>query len=178
MIVRQLLLLGACAALAGCDGGKPAEKPPASAELSRFWMANDPAGALSVPEAKAAAPKEKAVVVGRISAFVKGHAAFKIVDVSLPYCGGAPGKMDECPTPWDYCCETPDELKAKTLFVEARDAQGQVIATSSIEGLRLLDLVALEGQLSKDEHGNVKLVTTGWYRRERPDLRDGLEWPQ
>ncbi len=178
MNLRTLLVLWASAALAGCGGEKPAEKAPASPELSRFWMANDPAGALSVPEAKAAAPREKAVVVGRISAFVKGTAAFKIVDVSLPYCGSAPDKMEGCPTPWDYCCETPDELKAKTLFVEARDAQGQVIPASSIEGLRLLDLVALEGQLAKDEHGNVTLVTTGWYRRERPELRDGLDWPR
>jgi len=176
-MIPRLVLFGCAVALMGCGEEKPKPKRASAPELARFWSKEDLAGAVSVAAAKAAAPKPKVVVEGRISAFVKGAAAFKLVDLSLPYCGSAPGKMDECPTPWDYCCENPDELAAKTLLVEARDASGQPIPTASVEGLRLLDLVAVEGELLTLEGGSVVLAATAWHRRERPQLRDGLDWP-
>jgi hypothetical protein len=44
--------------------------------------------------------------------------------------------------------------------------------------LRLLDLLVVKGTVEKDEHGNVTVVAVGWHRRERPDLPEGLHWPE
>src|SRR5262245_163746 len=52
--------------------------------------------------------KDDVVVVGRIGGrenpWVKGTAAFSIVDLSLKPCNEREG--DTCETPWDYCCES------------------------------------------------------------------------
>jgi hypothetical protein len=65
-----------------------------------------------------------------------------------------------------------------TISVEARGADGKPLRADALPGLRLLDLVVAKGKVEKDEHGNVTVVTTGWFSRERPKLPDGLRWPE
>jgi hypothetical protein len=36
--------------------------------------------------------------------WIEGRAAFSLVDQSLKACSDVEG--DDCPVPWDYCCET------------------------------------------------------------------------
>jgi hypothetical protein len=154
-------------------GKKEVEKPPAVAvDLA---LAADPGTAPSVKQAKEEGRGEEAVVVGRISNIVKGLATFNLVDESLPRCG--PGNMPDCKTPWDYCCELADVRAAATLTVEARGPDGRTLA-GAMPTLRLLDLVAVKGRIEKDKHGNVTVVANGWFRRERPDLPEGLIWPE
>ncbi|MGH7163339.1 MAG: hypothetical protein ACREID_07630, partial [Planctomycetota bacterium] len=118
------------------------------------------------------------VVVGRVRDIVKGLAAFRLIDASLGYCGSGVDTMDDCATPWDYCCIDESKTNAMTIFVEGESAGGRVVPAASIPGLRLLDFVAVRGRLEKDEHGVVTLHASGWFRRERPNLRDGLQWPE
>lgn len=156
-------------------GQKEAAKPPAVAAVD-LTLAADPPAALAVKEAKEKGPGEEVVVQGRVKEIVKGFATFNLIDTSLPYCGQVPGSMTDA-TPWDYCCETPDVRAAATLTVEVRGPDGKVLA-GAMPALRLLDLVAVKGRIEKDEHGNVTVVATGWFRRERPDLPSGLRWPE
>lgn len=156
-------------------GKKEAEKPPAVATVDPV-LAADPGAALSVKEAKETGPGEEVVVVGRVKEIVKGYATFNLIDASLDYCGQKPGSMTD-DTPWDYCCETNDVRAAATLTVEVRGPGGKVLA-GTMPSLRLLDLIAVKGMLEKDEHGNVTVVATGWFRRERPQLPEGLRWPE
>jgi hypothetical protein len=65
-----------------------------------------------------------------------------------------------------------------TLNVEARGPDGKPLKADSVPGLRLLDLVVAKGKVEKDDHGNVTVVATGWFSRERPELPDGLDWPK
>jgi hypothetical protein len=53
-----------------------------------------------------------------------------------------------------------------------------VIKSPELPGLRLLDTVVVKGKRVVDEHGNVAIHATGWHRRERPKLREGLHWPE
>ena len=57
---------------------------------------------------KDAKDRQEVVVVGRIGGrvnpWIKGAAAFSIVDRSLKPCNEIEG--DTCKTPWDYCCES------------------------------------------------------------------------
>jgi len=84
---------------------------------------------------------------------------------------------DGCTTPWDYCCEDSGTRAEHTLLLEFHGEGETPVAVNSLPGLRLLDLVVAKGRLTHDEHGNVSLVATGWLRRERPELREGLDWP-
>ena len=179
-MIRTVCLFVLVAALFACGDKKEAAPtaPKPSAELASFTLKVDPGEAISVEDAKEAAPKDGVVAVGRIRNIVKGFASFQLTDASLDYCGGGADKMDDCATPWDYCCIPQTEVNTATLLVEARDKNGKVLESADLPGLRLLDLVVVKGKLTKDEHGNVTIEATGWHRRERPELRDGLSWPE
>lgn len=171
--MRPFILVLASVALA-C-GTKEEPKPPPAATVD-LALAADPGTALAAREAKEKGHGEEVVVVGRVREIVKGFAAFQLIDASLDYCGEKPGTMTD-ETPWDYCCETPETRAAATLAVEVRGADGKVLR-AAMPSLRLLDLVAVRGRVEKDAHGNVRVVATGWFRRERPDLPAGLRWPE
>lgn len=173
----SLLLL---AALGGCSnpdsGGAPAagaQRPP-----SKWALAAEPAGAVSVVDAQKAAPKDDVVVVGRVREFVGGRAAFTMVDASVAYCGDPREKrMDEpCAKPWDYCCHD-QEAADKQIFVSVPDAGGDT-AKGPIPELRNLDLVVVRGKLLKSKTGDVELTATGWYRKERPAIPASIVFPQ
>jgi hypothetical protein len=129
-----------------------------------------------VKEAKQKGSGDQVTVVGRISTIVKGRAAFNLTDDELDHCARM-DMPDGCKTPWDYCCTPGDEVAAATLSVEVRGPDGKILA-GSLPSLRLLDLLVVRGKLEKDEHGNVTVVAEGWHRRERPQLPEGLDWPQ
>ena len=180
-MTRFALIAMTCTLMLACGGEDeptaPAVEPPAPA-ITRLTLAADPGKALSIAEAKKAGSKADVVVVGRVSNIVKGYASFNLIDTALDYCGSGNDLMEQCPTPWDYCCIANDEKAENTVVVEAHGADGKVVATPEVPGLRLLDLVAVKGKLQKDEHGNVTVLASGWFRRERPSLRDGLNWPK
>ncbi|HEX5135426.1 MAG TPA: hypothetical protein VFY93_00510 [Planctomycetota bacterium] len=159
-----------------CAKEDTAKKTNAAPPPIDLKLAADPGETLSVKEAKEKGSGEEVVVLGRISNVVKGLAIFNLVDASLDYCGGT-DPNDSCPQPWDYCCIAAADRAAATLAVELRGPDGKVLARG-LPSLRLLDLVAVKGKLEKDDHGNVTVVATGWFTRERPKLRDGLHWPE
>jgi hypothetical protein len=178
--MKACLLLIPVLFVLGCGEGKTPQTAGGggSHPLSAFVLPADPGAGVGVEAAKAAAPNGEAMVVGRVSDVVKGLAAFQLTDPGLDYCGYGADTMDDCDTPWDYCCTSSDEVRAKTLLVELRGKDGQPIEAESLPDLRLLDLVVAKGAMVKDENGNVKLLADGFFRRERPQLRDGLSWPR
>ena len=178
--MKRSLVLASVALLALACGSEPGAPESSNGSSSdgtpATWVLDaDPGDAISVLEAKDGEPGDTVRVVGRVSVLVPGHAAFRLVDEGLAYCGQV-NKEDGCKTPWDYCCETPLMRSENTVYVEARDESGETAATSAT-GLRLLDLVVVEGTLAKDEAGNLTVVATGWYRRARPALPADVKWP-
>ncbi|MCK6461676.1 MAG: hypothetical protein L6Q95_17475 [Planctomycetes bacterium] len=175
--------VSACLALllSACGKEEPAKPLPTQVylpfpDVDRFALDGDPGEALSVSETKEKGSGEEVVVEGRISNIVKGITIFNLVDEDLYYCGKG-GAEDKCKTPWDYCCVDASERAKGTLAVEMRGPDGKPIR-GPLTALRLLDLVAVKGKVEKDEHGNVTVVATGWFRRERPELPDDLHWPE
>src|SRR5262245_62041650 len=80
-----------------------------AADGDAYKMAEAPKDASDVIPARKTAKNEDAVVVvgrigGRANPWIKGAAAFSIVDRSLTPCNEREG--DTCKTPWDYCCES------------------------------------------------------------------------
>ncbi|MBL8899270.1 MAG: hypothetical protein JNM84_16660 [Planctomycetes bacterium] len=183
---KMLVSRGAAAflgllALASCDGsagkGSGGTGAPAAAANSALRLAAEPQGAVTVLAARKLEPSSGEVVVrGRVFSIVPGHAAFRLIDQELEYCGQSSATEDRCATPWDYCC-IPGETQAEhMLLVEARDAQGNPPA-DPLADLRLLDLVVAKGKLERDENGNTTIVASGWFVKERPKLPESLDWP-
>jgi hypothetical protein len=175
-LAAPLLLVVAAACGKGEDAPPPSPGGSATAPaVSAYSLPDDPGAAVPVAEAKADAPKDDVVVVGRVREMLKGRAGFQMIDASIPYCGQE--EMEGCETPWDYCCKDPKQVRDNTILVRVRDASGRTVAVDRIPELRNLDLVAVRGRLVKDG-SDVELHATGWFRRERPDLDWKIAWPE
>jgi hypothetical protein len=175
--VRRLLaVVATCAclgpALAGCGAD---DKAAAPAPSSPSWLlAADPGEGVGVAAARERGAAADVVVVGRVREITKGLAAFTLVDLSQQYCGQT--EMEGCPTPWDYCC-TPNEQLARHMIGVSVRTGADVVLADLTRDLRNLDVVAVRGRLVK-EKDEVFLHATGWFRRERPKLPEGLEFPR
>lgn len=143
-----------------------AQRQP-SAEGAKYLLSASPEGAQDVILMREeAADDQEVVVIGRIGGsrtpWIDGRAAFSVVDRSLAACSDIPG--DNCPTPWDYCCET-DKLPAATTLVKFVDAEGNLLATDARElfGLEELQTVVVKGKAQRDEAGNVTILASEIY---------------
>lgn len=151
-----------------CGGSGPTSAKPKGAQ-AQLILATEPPGALGVRDARASARDgERIVVVGRIGGDVKpwveGRTAFVIVDSSLKPCNEIPG--DDCPTPWDYCCDT-DRLAAAKATVKFVDEKGRILAGSAQENLGVTELqtVVVQGTAKRDEAGNLVVLAQGLFVR-------------
>jgi len=151
-------------------------KTSASGPLASITLAVDPGEALAITAARKAESGQDVVVVGRIDDIVIGYASFTLKDLALEYCGQE--SPEDCKTPWDYCCIPPEDKAAASLMVMVDSADGDgAVEAEDLPGLRLLDVVVVKGKLQIDERGNVIVHAKGWFKRERPQLREGLHWP-
>ena len=172
-LVASSLLLSL---LAACGGeAEPALKSDAAG--AAFALAADPGAARSIAEVKAAGPGPEVVVArGRVQDLTKDFAILKLMGTALHYCGEV--KAEGCPTPWDYCCDTPEDRRAHELLVEFRGPDGKPIETVGLPDTRLLDLIKVRGKLTKNEFGSLVFVADGFWKISRPELPDNLNWPE
>ena len=152
-----------------------AETEGGSASGGKYILSKEPKDAATVLATREKAKdKDKVVVVGRIGGrknpWVKGAAAFSLVDTSLKACSERPG--DTCPTPWDYCCEA--DLPKATVFVTVVDEKtGKTLKEDARESLKLheLDTVVVEGKAMRDKKGNLTIAASKLYVRPAPEAR-------
>jgi len=159
----------------GCQRAAPPTQPEkkgnggaaAAAGLSRakHLLGEEPKGAQHVfalrKQAADAKDGEEIAVVGRIGGSTKpftGRASFTIVDASLKPCNELEG--DTCTSPWDYCCEPPENLARATLLVKIVDERGKTLAedAASTLGLKPLQTVVVRGIVQKDDKGSITSV--------------------
>jgi hypothetical protein len=154
-------------ALAGCGKGektKGGSAPLPKSDLpDSYLLAAKPSGAKGAAEVRKTAKTGDQVVVtgvvgGRKTPFVSGVAAFTIVDESAKKC-----TADECDTPWDFCCETPENLAAGSVTIEFRDKSGAPLKTPAqgFHGLDHMKTVVVTGEAKRDEANNVVVVAHG-----------------
>lgn len=80
-------------------------------------------------------------VMGNISPFTDGRAAFILGDPALlTACSDIPG--DECETPWDNCCDSPEDKKRGTATIQVVDPEGRVLR-ENIEGVGGIEKLAI-----------------------------------
>ena len=160
--------------LTGCSPDTSSE-PSATAlsqpniDVSALLLNEEPADAQEVIAARSDAQQgDSLVVVGRIGGsknpWVEGRAAFSLVDNSLLACSDREG--DDCPYPWDYCCET-DKLPTSKVFVKFVDEDGQLLGAGARElfNVKELQTVVIRGTAQCDDAGNLTVLASGMFVR-------------
>ena len=134
--------------------------PPGTAE--KFLLKEEPKGAKDVIAVRKDAKHDDSIlVVGRIGGsenpWIKDRAAFSIVDLSLKACSDIEG--DNCPAPWDYCCEL-KKLPTSKVFVKFQDDKGKTIRwdARTLFQVRELQTVVVKAKAKRDKEGNLVLI--------------------
>jgi len=140
---------------------------PDGIDASKYALSTEPDGAQNVIAAREAVQDDQDIVIlGRIGGgenpWVEGRAAFSIVDPSLKACSDIPG--DNCPVPWDYCCET-DKLPASSALVKIVDGKGNVVKADAraLLDAKELSTVVVKGKAKRDDAGNLTVLASGVY---------------
>lgn len=171
-----LVGLAAAVVIVGCGKTDPAPQKAPDPQASEkpkvtYLLASEPAGAQGVKEIKKHAKDgDEVVVVGRIGGSVKpftGRAAFTIVDLGFKTCDEMEG--DNCPTPWDYCCEASDDLAKGTVLVKLVDSAGKTLSEDAKELLSVKELqtVVIKGQTRKGEDNSISVVAKGIFIKKK-----------
>jgi hypothetical protein len=170
--MTKLLVLLSLAPLFACSGkeesGPPSSVGVSASSLEPFLARTAPQGARPVAEVRASAKDGESVAVqGRAKDFVEGRAVVTVIDPSMPACDEA-GPMDDCPTPWDFCCDDPGDIAAASATIELRDQQGPLRQSlKGLGGLNYLDTVVALGEVEKDEAGNLTVIARSLYVEKR-----------
>lgn len=138
---------------------------------SKFLLTVEPGIANNVIEARENSDDgDNVVIVGRIGGshnpWIEGRAAFSIVDGSLKACSDIEG--DNCPTPWDYCCET-SKLPTATALVKIVDERGDLVKTDAraLLPIKELSTVIVQGKAKRDDAGNMTVLANTIYVKKK-----------
>lgn len=158
-----LALLGSLCLLSACKE-QPAPAKIGSPALQQVFSTAPTGEAVSIGQARAAAKPGASLtlqgqVIGNIKPFVDGRSAFILGDPGkLTACNAKPG--DSCPTPWDTCCDTPEDIKANTATIQVVDPEGRVLKESieSVGGLNTLSKIIVSGQVAPSSTSEVLVL--------------------
>lgn len=151
------LALAACTAEkeeATAAAGPASAAAPSAALLAVLEAPVEGAGA-AIHEARVdAVPGDELVLKGRVmgslSPFVEGRAAFIIGDeAKLTACNDIPG--DECETPWDNCCDSKEAKQVGIASIQVLGADGRVLkeGIEGVGGLGKLSRVVVAGTVAE-----------------------------
>ena len=160
--------------LIGDGASRLAAAPAASAVDKTYLLDEEPEKASEVIATRKESKNQQQIVVvgrigGRANPWVKGMAAFSIVDRTLKPCNEIEG--DTCKTPWDYCCAA--GLSKGTLLVMVTDKNGKVVKKDARQllGVKELDTVTIVGTAKRDKAGNVSVLASKLHVA-KPDDKD------
>ena len=153
----------------GCSQEAAIPGPTSTSESTndgaKFLLTSEPAAASDVITAReVAGDGDEVTIVGRIGGsmdpWIDGRVAFSIVDNSLKACSDIPG--DNCPQPWDYCCET-SKLPTATALVKLVDEKGDLVRgdAKGLLDVKELSTVVVQGKAKRDDAGNLTVLATG-----------------
>lgn len=162
------ILLAAVFFLSACEkASSPAPKPqPAAALPATLMLANAPSDAKPVEDAKSAARVGEIVTIsgkigGMMKPFAEDRAVFTLVGPGIPSCADTPG--DTCTTPWDYCCETSEDIAAHAATINVVDDSGKVIKATlkGVGGMKELSTVTVVGKVRAIEGASLVIDAQG-----------------
>ncbi|MEM9282762.1 MAG: hypothetical protein AAGA96_13120 [Verrucomicrobiota bacterium] len=158
-------------ALTGCgDEGGESNEPAAQetgagvdSRIEAVFTDMEIADAMAVTEVRTTAkPGEEVVVAGKIAGtmkpFAEGFATLVLGDLELHTCDLNPD--ENCPTPWDACCEEPEVLKAMRLTVQIVDEENRPIGQGlkGVRGLKEMDEITVKGLVTEGSDNNNVII--------------------
>lgn len=177
--VLLVFLVSVLLTLTGCSPDATTSQAPERANAnpmgivgaSKVLLAAEPEAAHDVIEVReTVSDGDDVVIVGRIGGsgnpWIEGRAVFSIVDGSLKACSDIPG--DECPQPWDYCCET-SMLPTATALVKVVDEKGDLLKVDAKQLLDVKELstVVVKGKAQRDKAGNLTVLASGVFVKKK-----------
>jgi hypothetical protein len=135
-----------------------------------FFVEHEPGSAVDVSAGRKAGTMKRGdevVLRGRIGGsaapFVAGRAVFTIVGRALKPCNEKPD--DHCPEPWDYCCDTKEDILANSVTVQVVDSRGRALRTDmkGRRGLKELSEVVVVGTVASADGGAVVVSARAVY---------------
>lgn len=165
----QTSLFLIAAALLGASSACRAADLPASLLVDKA-----PAGAVSVVKARETAKPGEPIVVrgligGRETALLPKAAMAVLADEkAIVPCNARPD--DACKVPWDYCCETPEKLKASTATIQVKGENGKVVraALRGLGNLKELSVVVVAGTVDAASSKDALIVNATAIHVEKP----------
>jgi len=154
--------------VAGAGDGEGAGLPES------LLVAAAPADAVSVVEARAKGKPGDAIILrgkvgGRMKPLSDAAAIFVLADEkAITSCDDNPD--DECETPWDYCCEDPDTIKASIVTIQVRGADGKVVRAPirGLGGLEELSHLVISGTVDETSTDDFMIVNATQIHVEKP----------
>ncbi|MES2439027.1 MAG: hypothetical protein V4584_08165 [Verrucomicrobiota bacterium] len=169
MKTKTACLVLAAALLASCGKKETTAAVPAatapSAALSAVLAAAPGGEAKPIHLVRATAkPGDDITLSGKIMGnahpFVEGRAAFILGDTEvLTACNEDPA--DKCETPWDVCCDSPEDKRRGIATVQVVGADGRVLKESldGVGGLAKLAAVTVSGKVAEGSSADLLIVT-------------------
>jgi len=169
LLIASAVLLVSCGekSTETTAGAAVSEPSPALAAV----LAASPTGdAASIAAIRSTAkPGDEITISGRIMGskkpFVDGRAAFILGDPDvLTACNEVPG--DECETPWDTCCDSPEDKKRATATIQIVGADGRVLKEpiEGVGGLQNLSKVTVSGKVAEGSSADLLIVNASAIR--------------
>ncbi len=153
--IAATTLIAAALSITACDRESTTTvAPPATnnASAAAWQLTTAPADARTIAEIKPTAQEGDTVTVrgrigGRAQPLTADAPVFVMMDPAVPSCAENP--EDNCPTPWDYCCEPRASITANSATVQLVDADGNPItADLTAAGFAPLDEVIVVGTVA------------------------------
>lgn len=92
----------------------------------------------------------KGWIMGHLTPFVEGRAAFILGDPEvITACNMRPG--DGCDTPWDACCDTPEDKQRGTASIQILGEDGRILkeGLEDVGGLKNLSKLLITGTIAE-----------------------------
>lgn len=165
LLLATACLLASCKEKQESASSVPAPSAAQESDALQSVLSAVPKGeAKSIHSVRASAkPGEEVTIKGRImgnaSPFVAGRSVFILGDPEIiAACNDKPG--DECETPWDSCCNTPEEKKKGTATVQIVNADGRVLKEplEGVGGLAKLATVTVSGKVAEGSSADLLIV--------------------
>jgi hypothetical protein len=153
LLITSAILLASCGRKSTPTTSEVSAREPSPA-LAGVLAASPASEVKSIAAIRSVAkPGDEITVSGRIMGnskpFVDGRAAFILGDPDvLTACNDVPG--DKCESPWDVCCESPEDKKRATATIQIVGADGRVLKEpiEGVGGLKNLAHVTVSGKVA------------------------------
>ena len=171
ILLAAIALLPACKEEAKVDSSVSQNGPSA---LDAYYVNEAPAAAKQISEIFADPVPGKEIVVsgevmGRMHPFVDGRGMVMLGDpTKITPCNRIPG--DECPTPWDNCCDDPEVLKKSITTIQFLDDDGKIIRAGlkGYKGIKELSFLTVKGTIAEGSNANNLLVNAESFHITEP----------